>query len=199
MTTAILLPPIYLASQSPRRAQLLQQIGVVFDTVTAAVDETPLAGESAAVYVERLARNKAAAGWRRAGQQGVAPRPVLGADTAVVLDGQILGKPRDRADALAMLDSLSGRSHRVLTGVALCRDGHCESLVCATEVWFRVVTAAEREQYWDSGEPRDKAGGYGIQGLGAIFVEGINGSYSNVVGLPLLETYQLLQAGTDSE
>ena len=184
---------LYLASGSPRRRELLTQIGVPFSTVSAAIDETPLAHEAATAYVERLAREKA-----RAGHERVAESPpsdafcVLGADTAVVLDGQILGKPVDEADALAMLMALSGREHEVLTAIALMDATRCETRVVSSAVRFRNISTQEAARYWASGEPLDKAGGYAIQGLGAVFVSGLEGSYSAVVGLPVCETAELL-------
>lgn len=180
--------PLYLASGSPRRRELLAQIGVPFTQVAAPIDETPLPGEDAAKYVERLARAKAAAGLAQAPGPGV----VLGADTAVVLDGRILGKPESREHALAMLAELSDREHQVLTAVALSDGQRCLSVCVASSVRFRAIDTQEAERYWASGEPRDKAGGYAIQGLGAIFVTGLSGSYSAVVGLPLSETADLL-------
>ena len=182
--------PLFLASGSPRRRELLTQIGVAFSVVGADIDETPLPDESPAAYVERLARGKAEAGRGRLNANAQAC--VLGADTAVVLDGKILGKPVDEADALAMLMSLSGQEHEVLTAIALLDGERCESRVVRSLVRFRPISAAEASAYWESGEPRDKAGGYGIQGLGAVFVSGLNGSYSAVVGLPLCETAELL-------
>jgi septum formation protein len=182
--------PLYLASGSPRRRELLTQIGVPFTAVSADIDETPLAHETPSAYVERLARGKAEAG-RRA-LRAVVDGCVLGADTAVVLDGQILGKPLDQADAMTMLLSLSGREHEVLTAIAILDGQHCESRVVRSLVRFRSITEQEAAAYWASGEPRDKAGGYGIQGLGAVFVAGLEGSYSAVVGLPLCETAELL-------
>lgn len=181
---------LYLASGSPRRRELLTQIGVAFTAIAADIDETPLDNETPSAYVERLARGKAEAGRRawQASEDGC----VLGADTAVVLDGRILGKPLDQADSLAMLMALSGRDHEVLTAIALLDGQHCESRVIASRVRFRTITEQEALAYWASGEPRDKAGGYGIQGLGAVFVAGIEGSYSAVVGLPLCETAELL-------
>ncbi|WP_347904098.1 Maf family protein [Pseudomonas purpurea] len=184
---------LYLASSSPRRRELLTQIGVGFSAISADIDETPLTDESPATYVERLARGKAEAGRVQlvSGNPGVAVC-VLGADTAVVLDGQILGKPRDEADALAMLMSLSGREHEVLTAIALLDGQRCESRMVSSRVRFRSISRAEAMAYWASGEPQDKAGSYGIQGLGAVFVAGLEGSYSAVVGLPLCETFELL-------
>ena len=182
--------PLYLASGSPRRRELLTQIGVPFTAVSADIDETPLAHETPSAYVERLARSKAEAG-RRALHADV-DGCVLGADTAVVLDGRILGKPLDQAEAMTMLLSLSGREHEVLTSIAVLDGQRCESRVVSSRVRFRSITEQEAAAYWASGEPRDKAGGYGIQGLGAVFVAGLEGSYSAVVGLPLCETAELL-------
>ncbi|MCP2076227.1 UNVERIFIED_ORG: septum formation protein [Pseudomonas lini] len=182
--------PLYLASGSPRRRELLTQIGVPFTAVSADIDETPLDHESPSAYVERLARGKAEAGWRAL--ETDVDGCVLGADTAVVLDGQILGKPLDQTDSMAMLLSLSGREHEVLTAIALLDGQRCESRVVRSRVRFRSITEQEAAAYWASGEPRDKAGGYGIQGLGAVFVAGLDGSYSAVVGLPLCETAELL-------
>ncbi|MGY2259076.1 Maf family protein [Pseudomonas sp. SDO55104_S430] len=181
---------LYLASGSPRRRELLTQIGVPFTAVSADIDETPLNHESPSAYVERLARGKAAAG--RDVVVSDAPFCVLGADTAVVLEGKILGKPVDEADACAMLKILSGREHQVLTAIAVLDGDRCESRVVTSNVLFRQIGSDEAAAYWASGEPRDKAGGYGIQGLGAVFVAALNGSYSAVVGLPLCETAQLL-------
>jgi len=181
---------LYLASGSPRRRELLSQIGVPFSAISADIDETPLIHESPSAYVERLARGKAAAG--RDCVVSDAPFCVLGADTAVVLDGNILGKPVDEADACAMLMMLSGNEHQVLTAIAVLDGERCESRVVTSRVRFRVINFDEAPAYWASGEPRDKAGGYGIQGLGAVFVAGLEGSYSAVVGLPLCETAELL-------
>ncbi|SFB54191.1 septum formation protein [Pseudomonas sp. NFIX10] len=182
--------PLYLASGSPRRRELLAQIGVPFTAIGADIDETPLDHEPPSAYVERLARGKAEAG-RRALDADV-DGCVLGADTAVVLEGRILGKPVDQADALSMLLSLSGRGHEVLTAIAVLDGSRCESRVVRSRVRFRSITEQEAMAYWASGEPRDKAGSYGIQGLGAVFVAGLEGSYSAVVGLPLCETAELL-------
>ncbi|WP_448106325.1 Maf family protein [Pseudomonas azerbaijanoccidentalis] len=181
---------LFLASGSPRRRELLTQIGVSFTAVSADIDETPLTEESPSAYVERLARGKAAAG--RDAVVSDADFCVLGADTAVVLDGKILGKPVDEADACAMLMMLSGNEHQVLTAIAVLDGERCESRVITSRVRFRQISRDEAAAYWASGEPRDKAGGYGIQGLGAVFVAGLNGSYSAVVGLPLCETAELL-------
>ncbi|MBI6955278.1 MULTISPECIES: Maf family protein [unclassified Pseudomonas] len=180
---------LYLASGSPRRRELLNQIGVPFTVVSAPIDETPLPGEAPAAYVERLAQAKAVAGFAYTDGAGV----VLGADTTVVLDGQILGKPENREQALAMLGDLSKREHQVLTAVALTDGQRSISRCVSTTVRFRTISFEEALRYWDSGEPVDKAGGYAIQGLGAVFVSGIEGSYSAVVGLPLSETAELLE------
>ncbi|MGF6315554.1 Maf family protein [Pseudomonas frederiksbergensis] len=181
---------LYLASGSPRRRELLTQIGVPFSVISADIDETPLPEECPSAYVERLARSKAEAGHGTVVSD--ADFCVLGADTAVVLDGKILGKPVDEADACAMLMLLSGREHEVLTAIAVRNGERCESSVVRSLVRFRTIDRDEAVAYWASGEPRDKAGGYGIQGLGAVFVAGLNGSYSAVVGLPLCETCELL-------
>lgn len=181
---------LYLASSSPRRRELLTQIGLPFHIVPASIDETPESGESAPAYVERLARAKALAGLNFLAQR--ADICVLGADTAVVLDGRILGKPVDRDDALAMLQALSGREHEVLTAVAVADRERCEARVVSSRVSFRAISIEEAERYWETGEPQDKAGGYAIQGLAAIFVSRVEGSYSAVVGLPLCETAALL-------
>lgn len=177
---------VLLASQSPRRQELLAQIGVRFAVVQVAVPEQHQPGESPEAYVLRLALAKAAAGGRLHPEV-----PVLGADTVVVWRSQILEKPRDRAHGLTMLQQLSGTEHQVLTGIALCLGERQARRAVTTQVRFRALEAAEAERYWDTGEPRDKAGGYGIQGCGAVFVEHLAGSYSNVVGLPLAETAQL--------
>lgn len=179
---------ILLASRSPRRRELLAQIGLAFAVVDIEVDEAPQVGETPAAMVERLARAKAAAG-----AAGAAPaQTVLAADTALSLDGEILGKPADETDALAMLERLGGREHEVCTGVAVARGVDMESRVVRSRVTLRALSAAERAAYWATGEPAGKAGAYAIQGLGAVFVEHLAGSYSNVVGLPLFETATLL-------
>ncbi len=184
---------IYLASRSPRRRELLHQIGVPHEAVQADIDETPLAGEAPAEYVIRMALEKA-----RTGRESARPgRPVLAADTAVVVDDEILGKPADREDFLAMMERLSNRSHKVLSGVALL-NGEAHSRLSVSRVTFRAVSRHEAEEYWTSGEPADKAGGYGIQGVGAMFISRLEGSYSGVMGLPLYETAELLRlAGMD--
>ncbi|NIW23216.1 MAG: septum formation inhibitor Maf [Gammaproteobacteria bacterium] len=181
---------IYLASASPRRSVLLEQIGVAHRVLPADIPEAREVDETSEDYVIRLAEQKASAVWEQT--QREQPRPVLAADTTVVLDERVLGKPRDSADALAMLADLSGRSHRVLTGVALRHTGGLDSVLSINEVRFRPTSEAERRAYCATGEPLDKAGGYGIQGYGAVFVERIEGSFSAVVGLPLRETARLL-------
>lgn len=181
---------LYLASGSPRRRELLGQIGVPFVALNAPIDETPWPAESPADYVQRLACAKARAGLGALPEAGTAV--VLGADTSVVLDGRILGKPEDRADALAMLSALSGHTHEVLTAVALASGQRCAVRLVSSQVSFRPLSASEIEAYWASGEPLDKAGSYAIQGLGAVFVSHLQGSFSAVVGLPLCETAALL-------
>jgi septum formation protein len=183
---------VYLASASPRRRELLRQIGVSFRLIGAELDETPMAGEAPAGYVSRLALAKADAGWQRSRDFGDAP--VLAADTAVVLDGRILGKPQDKTDAATMLLELSGRTHQVLTAVAVRSAAGNEVKISESLVAFRPVDAAEAAAYWNTGEPRDKAGGYAIQGYAAVFIADLKGSYSGVMGLPLFETAALLNA-----
>jgi septum formation protein len=185
---------VYLASASPRRRQLLSQIGVPFQVLMIEVDESAAAGETAAAYVSRMAEAKAAAGWRRSQVAGSPARPVLAADTAVVIDGGILGKPVDYEDAERMLRLLSGRTHEVLTAVALAAMSRRASCLSRSEVTFRQITATEAQDYWKTGEPRDKAGGYAIQGRGAVFITDLRGSYSGVMGLPLYETAEFLKS-----
>lgn len=187
-------PAIYLASASPRRQELLRQLGVAFDVVVTHVPETPAPGETARDYVQRLARTKAEAGARLARERGLPVRPVLGADTEVVIDGEILGKPTDATHGRAMLKRLAGRTHDVLTAVALVANGSVRTALSETRVTMARMTDAEIDSYWNSGEPADKAGGYAIQGRAAAFIERIEGSYSGVVGLPLYEVVQLLRA-----
>ena len=185
-------PKLHLASTSPRRREILASLGLDFDVVPVAVDETPGPGESPRDMVIRLSVAKAQAAEIDAG--GVA----LGSDTAVVVDGRDLGKPRDRDDAIAMLELLSGRAHHVLTGVAVCCGQSVTTALSETAVYFRKISRDETLAYWQSGEPQDKAGAYAIQGLGGAFVERIEGSYSGVVGLPVFETIELLRdAGID--
>jgi septum formation protein len=184
------LPTIVLASTSPRRAEILRTVGWPFETFAVNVDETPGADEDAPGYVERLARAKAAAA-----AVYCASRIVLGADTVVVVDDEILGKPRDEEDAREMLQRLSGRRHEVLTGVALVNAQLSQSVVAheITEVKFASMSDDEIGWYVDTGEPMDKAGAYAIQGRGARFIEEIKGEYFNVVGLPVRLLYKLVQ------
>ncbi|HEY5624624.1 MAG TPA: Maf family protein [Gammaproteobacteria bacterium] len=181
---------VYLASASPRRRELLAQIGVPFEVRPAAISESRAPGEAPEDYVLRMAMTKAETVWGdiALGQR----RAVVGADTAVVVDGSVLGKPAGSDDALAMLDTLSGRTHVVMTGVSVVHSGGSVGEVSSSEVSFRPTTARERRAYVASGEPMDKAGGYAIQGLGAVFIEHLSGSYSGVVGLPLALTVSLL-------
>ena len=182
---------LILASASPRRRELLQQIGVPHEVLAVDVDESPLPGESPEDLVCRLARDKAVAGRARS----AAARPVLGADTLVVLGDEVFGKPRDADDAMRTLQALSGQVHRVLTAVALAMPGgEVLEAVSHTDVRMRALSPAEIRGYWSSGEPAGKAGAYAIQGRGAAFIEHIRGSYSGVMGLPLYETARLLQA-----
>jgi septum formation protein len=182
-------PRLLLASASPRRRELLDQLGVACDVRPADVHECPEPGETPEAYVRRVAADKS----RAVQRANPGPWPVLAADTEVVLDGEIFGKPEDFRHAAAMLSRLSGREHRVLSAVSL-RHGerHLEALSVST-VTFRVITPAEIEAYWATGEPQGKAGAYAIQGRGAVFVRHLAGSYSGVMGLPLFETAELLQ------
>ncbi|UYF98568.1 MULTISPECIES: Maf family protein [unclassified Halomonas] len=179
-------PTLCLASASPRRKALLASIGVAVEVRASNIDETPLENESAHDYVERLAIAKARACF---GATGLA---VLGSDTAVVLDGRVLGKPESAAHGREMLAALSSRTHQVMTGVAVIGPAGTLSTVVTTEVRMRAISDAEIARYWETGEPWDKAGGYAIQGLASVFVEEIRGSHSAVVGLPLFETAALL-------
>jgi len=180
---------LVLASASPRRSELLNQIGIDFRQQGVEIDETPRRQESAEDYVRRVALEKARAVRGELGDDEVL---VLGADTAVVVDERPLGKPDDLAHAREMLRRLSGRRHRVLSAVAVVGE-HEAVRVSESAVWFRTLSDDEIDAYWQTGEPHDKAGGYAIQGLGAVFVERLEGSYSGVMGLPLYETAQLLK------
>nr|MBF0685556.1 septum formation inhibitor Maf [Pseudomonas sp.] len=186
---------IYLASRSPRRRELLLQMRVpheVLELAATDVDEPRLPGESPADYVVRTAREKAERGVTSVRERGLSPRPVLSADTTVILGDEILGKPVDRDDAARMLRRLSGTRHEVRTALALAVDDVVHEAVSITQVQFRELSERDIERYCDSGEPYDKAGGYGIQGLAGMFVERIEGSYTGVMGLPLFETARLL-------
>lgn len=190
-------PRLYLASASPRRRELLAQLKLEVLLLPQQVDETPRAGEAPDDCALRLAADKARAALADPGCR--LDLPVLAADTVVVCDGQLLGKPKSLEDAASMLRRLSGRQHQVLTAVAIADSQHLETVCVSTSVSFRQLDDEEVFAYWHSGEPQDKAGAYAIQGLGAMFVSRIEGSYSNVVGLPLYETVQLLTAfGLDS-
>jgi len=180
---------VYLASKSPRRAELLRQIAVKYSVITVDIDETPQQNELPVDYVRRMALEKARSGWNCCDQQ----MPVLGADTAGVFAGEILGKPIDKQNGLGMLRQLSGQCHTILSGVCLKFGQHELVSVSESIVQFKPLSNAMIEAYWDSGEAADKAGAYGIQGLAAVFVKELRGSYSGVVGLPLAETYQLLE------
>ena len=180
---------LILASASPRRQALLKQVGIAFRQQVAEIDETPLENEAAEDYVVRLALEKARAVRQHSVDDGL---PVLGADTAVVIDGRLLGKPKSPAHARQMLQLLSGREHRVMSAVALV--GSREAVqISVSRVWFRPLGENEIDAYWRTGEPQDKAGAYAIQGVGAIFIERLEGSYTGVMGLPLYETGRLLQ------
>ena len=176
-----------LASQSPRRSEILRQAGIPFTRRVAAVDETPLEGEKPEDYVVRLAELKALAVPAGPGET------VLGADTTVVIDGEMLGKPADAADARRMLARLSGRQHEVITGICLKRGVEVVRDCATTKVWFALMSAREIEEYVSSGEPMDKAGAYAIQGLASKFIEKIDGCYFNVVGLPVALVFGHLQ------
>ena len=182
-------PLLCLASASPRRRELLAQLGVPHVLAVPDIDETVLAGEPAADYVVRMARAKA--GIAHPDGEGL---PVLAADTTVVIEERICGKPADAEEGIAMLLRLSGRSHEVLTAVALAVRGEVNHRLSRSEVRFRHLSLTEATAYWNSGEPRDKAGSYAVQGHGAVFVEHLSGSYSGVMGLPLFETAELLAA-----
>ena len=179
---------LILASASPRRRELLKQIGIRYQVQTADIDESPLPDEDPLALVQRLAQEKAYAVWAKTDKT----LPVLGADTLGVLEGQLLVKPDDFVSARQMLLSMSGRAHTIYSAVALYHQDACELAVSESKVWFRTMTEAEVAAYWQQGEPCDKAGAYAIQGMGAIFAERLEGSYSGVMGLPLFETAQLL-------
>jgi septum formation protein len=194
-------PRIYLASRSPRRRELLTQIGVRFDLLLfraapredEEVSEAWLPGETPEAYVQRVARAKAMFGAGLIASRAIVVRAVLAADTTLDLDGEIIGKPTDEADAISILTRLSGRSHRVLTAIAMARGERVEHRLSISEVRFRALSAEEIRRYVQSGEPMDKAGAYGIQGRAAMFIEHIHGSHSGIVGLPLCETTLLLR------
>jgi septum formation protein len=192
---------IYLASRSPRRRDLLKQIGLPYELLLLRedlrrgpdIDETPLPDESPGVYVLRMAQEKVAMAVRQIAYRRLPQKPVLAADTTVVFDGQIVGKPDDVEHAARILRALSGREHQVLTAVALALRDQVETQISVSSVWFREMSDADIRRYCSSGEPLDKAGAYGIQGRAGAFVTRITGSYSGIMGLPLAETVELLQ------
>ncbi|WP_413494067.1 Maf family protein [Morganella psychrotolerans] len=186
--------PIYLASTSPRRRELIKLLNVQCEILSPCIDEIRRDGESAPAYAERLAREKSQAGVLLATEE----RPVIGSDTIVVLDGEVLEKPRDEAHAFAMLSALSGHTHQVMTAVAVSDRFRTLSILIVTDVTFRRLSDCEIKEYIQSGEPMDKAGAYGIQGLGGRYVRKINGSYHAVVGLPLVETEELIKRYTET-
>ena len=193
-------PSIYLASKSPRRQELLRQLGIEFTELLLReavgrrrdIVEAPRKGESPIEYIKRVARTKAAVGWHQMGRRGLAPKPVLAADTEVVLDGTVLGKPKDAMSAVDMLRRLSGQTHEVSTAVAIRWNTQILIAVSLSRVTFRALIDDEIERYVATGEPFDKAGAYAIQGRAAAFVSHLEGSYSGVMGLPLFETAEIL-------
>jgi septum formation protein len=193
-------PSVYLASKSARRQELLRQLGVDFTPLLMReaagrrrdVVETPRKDEPPLDYIKRIARTKAAVGWHQMGRRGLAPKPVLAADTEVVLDGTVFGKPKDAANAVEMLRRLSGTTHDVSTGVAIRWNTQIMLAVSSSRVTFRAMDNDEIDRYVATGEPFDKAGAYAIQGRGATFVSHLDGSYSGVMGLPLFETAEML-------
>jgi len=187
--------PIYLASRSPRRRELLQQMGVDFAVISADVDESVRPEEPPAVYVQRIAREKAQTGL--SSLNGLEIRPVLAADTAVIVDGEIFGKPVNDDAARLMLKQLSANTHQVMTAVALAFNGDIKVALSVSDVRFARLTDANIDWYVATGEGQDKAGSYAVQGLGALFIEEIKGSYSGIMGLPVRETGQLLKQMED--
>ncbi len=179
---------LLLASQSPRRAELLKQIGVPFSQYPVNIDETVLEHEPPDKYVRRMAEEKSSLGYKKAGTNKI----VLGSDTIVVANGSILGKPKDKTDAMRMLSILSDNTHQVFTAVTITSAKQQKTIVIETQVCFGPISTKQMAEYWQTGEPQDKAGSYGIQGLGGQFVKHIKGSYSAVVGLPLYQTRMLL-------
>lgn len=191
---------IYLASKSPRRRELLRQIGVQYELLMMReqspridVDEAPLRDESAHAYVQRIVLLKAAMAMKVMRERRLPTRPILTADTTVTIDGDVLGKPVDRDDAVRMLKRLSGQSHQVLTAIAVTVDREVKHVLSTSFVSFATLSEDEIKRYVDSGEPMDKAGGYAVQGLAARFITKLSGSYSGVMGLPLYETTALLR------
>jgi septum formation protein len=184
---------IYLASASPRRQELLRQLGVEFEAMPSNILEVRQTGESPADYVLRVARDKARFVAKLVNERGLPVFPVLGADTEVVLDGEILGKPQDRVHGMALLRRLAGRTHEVLSAVCVVDQGNGHTALSTSRVTFSSLTEAEIAQYWETGEPVDKAGAYAIQGKAAAFIERLEGSYSAVMGLPLHELAEILK------
>lgn len=193
-------PSVYLASKSPRRQELLRQIGIEFDELLLReasgrrrdVVESPRKDEEPLEYVKRVARTKASVAWHHMSRRDLTPKPILAADTEVVLDGQVLGKPKDAAHAASILERLSDRTHEVLTAVAVRWNAQIMLAVSTSRVTFRALTADEIQRYIATGEPFDKAGAYAVQGRAAVFISRIEGSYSGVMGLPLFETAEIL-------
>lgn len=192
---------LILASASPRRKLLLEQLGLKPSVFPVDINEDPTESENAYGYVLRMANEKLAAAMdliRQEAQDQIEPALVLSSDTSVIVDGQILGKPSDQNDHARMMQLLSGRGHEVVSSFALGKINQAESesvesAYVSTQVWFKPLNEAEIEWYWSTGEPSDKAGGYGIQGIASMFIEKINGSYTNVVGLPLMQVSDALQ------
>jgi septum formation protein len=184
---------IYLASASPRRQELLRQLGVEFEAMPSNILEVRQSGESPADYVSRVARDKAQFAAKLMRERGLPVFPVLGADTEVVLDGEILGKPQDRVHGIALLNRLSGRTHEVLSAVCVVDQDSEHTALSISRVTFSRLTEAEIAQYWATGEPADKAGAYAVQGKAAAFIERLEGSYSGVMGLPLHELAEILK------
>lgn len=184
---------LYLASSSPRRQAILKQIGVPFTTITASIDETPQINELPADYVLRLAITKAKAGFSKLGSKEKSNICILAADTTVSINNHILGKPSTQEHAVTMLKQLSDKKHQVYTAIALYYNDEIMTHITMSHVKMRTITEQEIISYWQTGEPQDKAGGYAIQGLGAIFIEQLEGDYYGVVGLPIVPTLQLLK------
>lgn len=189
----LIIPLVYLASRSPRRVELLKQIGISCEILPADIDETPLMNELPTDYVMRLARQKAEAGLQNA-LVSAKPLPVIAADTTVELNGMVLGKPENNAEAKQMLQALSGRTHQVHTAVSLAWQGKIEVILSSTQVEMMTLSVAQIDAYIRLGEPQDKAGSYGIQGMAGAWIKHIEGSYTGVMGLPVYETATLLRA-----
>ncbi|HEC12244.1 MAG TPA: septum formation inhibitor Maf [Acidiferrobacteraceae bacterium] len=186
-------PSLYLASRSPRRQELLRQMGIEFEVFVVDVPEHPAKGETAEHFVTRMAQEKSSAANTQISKQGMVIMPILGADTCVVIDGEILGKPRNRTHGIDMLRRLSGTTHEVMTAVNINADDRDYGVLSLSKVSFDRLSDQDVVRYWDSGEPMDKAGGYGIQGRAAAFISRLEGSYTGVVGLPLFEVSSLFK------